>query len=70
MEHVALLESMLWRARQVVEIASVKLQNFTSLMAEMAHFSAQYLVNLLSGSYLSMNLWLSLSSGGVHTRTG
>jgi hypothetical protein len=63
MEHVALLESMLWRARQVVEIASVKLQNFTSLMAEMAHFSAQYLVNLLSGSYLSMNLWLSLSSG-------
>ncbi|RZC36053.1 folliculin-interacting protein 1, partial [Asbolus verrucosus] len=63
MEHVSLLEVMLWRARQVVETAYVKSQNFASLMVEMAHFSAQYLVNLLSGSYLSMNLWLSISSG-------
>ncbi|XP_063902931.1 folliculin-interacting protein 2 [Zophobas morio] len=63
MEHVSLLDAILWRARQVVEIAFIKSQNFTSLMAEMAHFSAQYLVNLLSGSYLSMNLWLSLSNG-------
>ncbi|EFA03529.1 folliculin-interacting protein 1 [Tribolium castaneum] len=63
MEHISLVESMLWRARQVVEIAYIKSQNFASLMVELANISAQYLVNLLSGSYLSMNLWLSLSNG-------
>ncbi|XP_044266324.1 folliculin-interacting protein 2 [Tribolium madens] len=63
MEHISLVESMLWRARQVVEVAYIKSQNFASLMVELANISAQYLVNLLSGSYLSMNLWLSLSNG-------
>lgn len=63
MEHISLIESMVWRARQVVEMAYIKSHNFASLMVELAQISAQYLVNLLSGSYLSMNLWLSLSNG-------
>lgn len=63
MEHVALIEAMVWRARQIIEMAYIKSQNFASLMVEMASLSSQYLVNLLSGSHLAKNLWLSLSSG-------
>lgn len=63
MEHFSFLEILIWRVRRAVETAYIKSHNFSSLMVEVAFFSAQYIVNLLSGSHLTMNLWLLLSNG-------
>lgn len=63
MDHAALLESIVWRARQAVEGAYLRSHSFLSLMHDMADCVAQCLVDLFSGPHLSGSLWLSLSSG-------
>lgn len=63
MEHAAVLESMVWRARQGAELAYLRSHNFVSLMHEMADCVAQSLLDLFSAPHLSTSLWLSLSSG-------
>lgn len=63
MEHAAVLESMVWRARQGAELAYLRSHNFVSLMHEMSGCVAQSLLDLFSAPHLSASLWLSLSSG-------
>lgn len=63
MEHAAVLESMVWRARQGAELAYLRSHNFVSLMHEMADCVARWLLDLFSAPHLSTSLWLSLSSG-------
>lgn len=64
MEHIALLESMLWRARQATEIAYLRPNNFLSVLVKMVNLSSVWLTNLLSSPLLPINLWTSL-----HTRS-
>lgn len=63
MEHAALVESMVWRARQGVEAAYTRSYNFISLMYDMSDCIGQCLVELFAGPHLASSLWLSLSSG-------
>lgn len=63
MDHAALLESIIWRARQAVEGAYLRSHSFLSLMHDMADCVAQCLADLFIGPHLSGSLWLSLSSG-------
>lgn len=63
MEHAALLESMVWRARQGVEAAYLRSYNFISLMYDMTDCICQCLVELFTGPRLTSSLWLSLSNG-------
>ncbi|XP_044751873.1 folliculin-interacting protein 2 [Coccinella septempunctata] len=60
MEHIALLESMLWRARQATEIAYLKPANFLSVLMKMVNLSSVWLTNLLSSPLLPLNLWTML----------
>lgn len=63
MDHAALLESIVWRARQAVEGAYLRSHSFLSLMHDMADCVAQCLTDLISGPHLPGSVWLSLSSG-------
>lgn len=61
MEHAALIESMVWRARQGTETAYLRPNNFLSLMSEVYDNISDWLVDFLSGPYLSGNMWLTLN---------
>lgn len=63
MEHAALLESMVWRARQAVEAAYLRSYNFISLMYDMTDCVSRCLLDFFTGPHLTASLWLSLSSG-------
>lgn len=63
MEHAALIESMVWRARQGVEAAYLRSYNFISLMYDMTDCICQCLLELFTGPRLPSSLWLSLSNG-------
>lgn len=63
MEHAAVLESVVWRARQGVELAYLRPSTFYSLMHEMSETVSRCLLDLFAGPQLSASLWLSLSSG-------
>ncbi|XP_045471501.1 folliculin-interacting protein 2 isoform X2 [Harmonia axyridis] len=60
MEHIALLESMLWRARQATEIAYLRPSNFLSVLMKMVNLSSGWLTNLISSPLLPLNLWTTL----------
>ncbi|KAL3283642.1 hypothetical protein HHI36_006781 [Cryptolaemus montrouzieri] len=62
MEHIALLESMLWRARQAAEVAYLRPNNFLSVLVKMVNITSTWLTNLISGPTLPLNLWTSLYS--------
>ncbi|KAK9869666.1 hypothetical protein WA026_003414 [Henosepilachna vigintioctopunctata] len=66
MEHIALLESMLWRARHATEIAYLRPNNFLSVLVKMVDVTSTWLTNLLSGPVLSLNFWTSLYSVKYH----
>ncbi|XP_060517829.1 folliculin-interacting protein 2 isoform X2 [Cylas formicarius] len=61
MEHIALLEAMLWRARCVVEAAYHKPPTFMSVMVDLSGSTAAWLLNLLNGPKILKNFWHSLS---------
>lgn len=61
MEHAALIESMVWRARQGTEMAYLRPSNFLSVMLEVYDHISEWLVDFLSGPYLSGNMWLTLN---------
>lgn len=61
MEHAALVESMVWRARQGTESAYMRPNNFVSLMCEVTRTVTQWFMDLLSGTYLLHNMWQTLS---------
>lgn len=61
MEHASLIESMLWRARQSVEVAYIRHSSFVSLMCEAANNTAQWLIDLFAGPQLSNHMWISLA---------
>lgn len=61
MEHSALIESMVWRARQSTEIAYIKPNNFLSLMFDVFDRVSDWFVDFLSGPYISGNMWLALN---------
>ncbi|KAK5646154.1 hypothetical protein RI129_004618 [Pyrocoelia pectoralis] len=61
MEHASLIESMVWKARQGVELAYAHHGSFVSSMFEVAINITQWLIDLLSGPLLSNHLWISLA---------
>lgn len=62
MEHIALIESMLYRARQAIQYAYMRPNSFLSLLTKMVDISTNWLIKLLSGPTLTSNLWLSISN--------
>uniref|UniRef100_A0A1Y1MB06 UDENN FNIP1/2-type domain-containing protein n=1 Tax=Photinus pyralis TaxID=7054 RepID=A0A1Y1MB06_PHOPY len=61
MEHASLIESMVWKARQSVEVAYSRHGSFVSLMFEVAMNITQWLIDMISGPLLSNHLWISLA---------
>lgn len=61
MEHSTLVESMVWRTRQGVEVAYMRHANFSSLMCEVTENSVQWLVDLLAGPQLNSHMWTTLA---------
>ncbi|XP_018336646.1 uncharacterized protein LOC108745077 isoform X2 [Agrilus planipennis] len=62
LEHAALMESLIWSARQMTEIAYIRYQRFFSIMNQLTLKIKSWLVKFLSGPHLSSNMWLGLSS--------
>ncbi|CRK96354.1 CLUMA_CG009771, isoform A [Clunio marinus] len=61
-EHMALLESMLYRLRSSIESAYINRQNFVPLMIKTWHNASQWLVDLFSAPRLTSPMWLILST--------
>ncbi|KAF5299961.1 hypothetical protein FQA39_LY11334 [Lamprigera yunnana] len=61
MEHASLIESLVWRVRQSVEIAYIRHTSFVSLMCEVVSNTTQWLIDLFCGPQLSNHMWISLA---------
>lgn len=57
MEHITLLEALIWRTRQAIEAAYHRPPTFISVMMDIAQNTAKWLVNLLNAPRLVTNLW-------------
>lgn len=65
MEHIALLEALIWRTHRSIAIAYHCRTSFISLMMDVAYNTATWLVNLLNAPSLVTNLWHCLSFGST-----
>ncbi|KAH1023887.1 folliculin-interacting protein 2 isoform X1 [Dendroctonus ponderosae] len=63
MEHIALLEALIWRTHRSIAIAYHCRTSFISLMMDIACNTATWLVNLLNAPSIVTNLWHCLSFG-------
>lgn len=63
MEHIALLEALIWRTHRAVEMAYHRPSTFISLMVDIAQNTAAWLMNLLSAPRIVTNVWHCLSFG-------
>lgn len=61
LEHVSLLELMVWRTRRGAEAAYLRHAQFLSLMLEVSAATSRWLTALLAGPQLASHMWLSLS---------
>ncbi|XP_030767830.1 folliculin-interacting protein 1 isoform X2 [Sitophilus oryzae] len=62
MEHIALLDAIVWRTRQSIELAYHRPNIFISSMVNIAQTTAWGLVNLLNAPRILINLWHCLST--------
>ncbi|XP_076269276.1 folliculin-interacting protein 2 [Rhynchophorus ferrugineus] len=62
MEHIALLDALIWRTRQSIEQAYYRPAVFISSMMDIAQSTACGLVNILNAPRILINLWQTLST--------